>query len=222
MAHKTLAAAATLAAVLIAPWASAQATSTPQSNDAGGAKTGRAALSRDLLERNENESSAAVQRDFQLSAADTAARMTVQEQLHAVPITADPGYVDLRQDLASGTVTYLSQSESIPAAVTKALEALPAPEVVVREAPFAEKELHAAAARIRERVPSLVADSDLDLAAGAVKFFVTQMPDEGTRSAIEASAAPVKVLWQVTPTLGKPLTGGGGAMTSCTGGSSSL
>lgn len=144
--------------------------------------------------------------------------MAAQEALKALDHSGDPGFVELRPHYTSDglVVKYLSTSPSSPTGVMRQLQSSPDVASEFITVPYAIDELLAANIRAREAL-GVTADSTIDPEKGAVVLITADAIEPETAKAVEAAVSPVGVIWQVDE-LSQPTTGGGGAMTTCTGG----
>lgn len=165
-----------------------------------------------------DQATAALAAELGVGISRAAQLMAAQEGLKALDHSGDPGFVELRPHYTPDglVVKYLSTSAARPAGVMRQLASSPDVAAEFITVPFTIDELVAANTRARGAL-GVVADSTIDPEKGAVVLITadTVMPE--TAQAVEAAASPVGVTWQVDE-LSQPTTGGGGAMTTCTGG----
>jgi hypothetical protein len=144
--------------------------------------------------------------------------MAAQESLKKLDHSADPGFVELMPEYtpAGLMVKYLSTSSSDAGIAMRQLRSTAdiKPEFIT--VPFGVDELLAAGERART-VLALPADSTIAIEDGAVVFITEEPADPEHKKLVEAAAAPVGVIWRVEK-LSTPTVGGGGAMSTCTGG----
>lgn len=171
-----------------------------------------------MMAASRDQATAQLAAELGVDVAQAARLMAAQEGLKALDHSADGGFVELRPHYTPDAlvVKYLSTSASKPAGVMRQLGTSPNVVAEFITVPFTIDELLAANTRARETL-GIAADSTIDPERGAVVLITAAAVGPETAKAVEVATSPVAVTWQVDE-LSMPTTGGGGAMTTCTGG----
>ena len=144
--------------------------------------------------------------------------MAAQASLKSIDTSGDPGFVELLPEYTADLldVRYLTRSEHVPPGIIQAFESRNRVAVRVVRVPYTIDQLAETGLRVGNLL-DVPFDSTLSPEDGTVVFITAQPPRPEVKKQVEDAAAPVGVKWRVEP-LSRPTVGGGGAMTTCTGG----